>query len=173
MYSLARQYYVKGQKQTVLQTALPPGLHRVVVQWNTSMQRQGMQRGGVGYINQTEECAWQFLRAPAPPLRRGTPHLVFPWDEDANLLKYFGDNKRGLQQSLEMAVRDYGCMDNWAHEDMEIDIEITYDVQSWRERMGRKHGLWARPRLWWADMTSWWRKPFIQIQMEQINRYTQ
>ena len=55
------------------------------------------------------------------------PKFIFPGLTEPQVQRYFGHNILGLVSSLYDAAISRGCMDNWIHGDIEIDICLIHD----------------------------------------------
>jgi hypothetical protein len=134
-------YFVDG----VLPITVPE-MQRTVVQWDDSRAQSAEQD-----VDQERECARERAAADVN-IARGRPKFLFP-----NLHRYYEGTLNGIVDSIHTAAQ-MGCLDNWEHGAMDIDIDISWHPRS------VSASQFTGPRWTTADRKA----PFIQIQMEDM-----
>jgi hypothetical protein len=130
-------YFVHG-----LQPDIIPTMQRAVVQWD-AVKAQSTDHD----VDVEQKCAYQYAARKAN-IARGMPKFKFPWTNPDYLLRYFDETLKGLLASLHSASQ-MGCLDNWQHGEIDIDVEISFESRS-QTSPGSE-------------------APYIQIQMEQLS----
>ena len=128
-------YFVHGVQPDTM-----PTMQRAVVQWDAVKAKSTDQD-----VDPDERCAGQYAARKAN-IARGMPKFKFPWTKPEYLLMYFDETLKGLLASLNSASQ-MGCLDNWEHGEIDIDVEISFESRS--------------------QTSPGSQAPYIQIQMEQ------